>query len=57
MEVLEIQRIVPYLVNCGTVESLLSHLELERKDNRSDDQHDIYASTHPWNAKLEEYRP
>ena len=53
MEVLEIEAVVPGLVVGVARESLLSALELDRKDRGARDQHRVDAAPEPGDVELE----
>ena len=56
MEILEIQGVIPNLINRRPVECGFPNLELDHKHNRSDQQNRIYPSPHPRNIELQKQR-
>ena len=53
MEVAEVQGVVNNLVHVLRGECILSDLEFQHEDDRTNDGESIDSSTHAWNAELE----
>src|SRR5689334_12946120 len=56
VEILQIQRIVPSLVQRFATKLALANLELEDEHDRSDQDHGINSTPHSGNAELQEQR-
>ena len=56
MEVLQIQSVVPYLINRRTVERFFSYLEFNYKHNGTNQHNGVDSPTHPWNIEFQEQR-
>src|SRR5262249_14060970 len=54
VEILQVQSVVPNLINGGTIECVFSYLELNRKHYRSDEQYSINSTPHSWNVEFQE---
>jgi hypothetical protein len=56
VKVLEIQPVVPNPINRGAVKSGLADVELQNKDDRADQKHDVNPPSHPRYAELDKDR-
>lgn len=55
MEVLQIERVVPDLVNVSTIEGLCANLELDDEDRVIKQQHSVDPLAESWNHKFKVY--
>jgi hypothetical protein len=53
VEVFQVQRIIPYLIECSTVKSSFTYFELDDKHNRAAQYHGVNPPSHSWDAELE----
>ncbi len=53
MEVLQIQPIIPNLINRGAIKYGLADLELQNEHNRADQKHDINPPPHPGDTEFQ----
>ena len=56
MKILQVESVVPNLINRCAIECLLADFEFDRKDHWPDNESDINAATHSWNVELKENR-
>jgi hypothetical protein len=52
VEVLQVERVIPYLINRRTVECRGTRLELDDEHDRADQQYGIYPPTYTRNAEF-----
>src|SRR5687767_9003129 len=53
MEVLQVERVVPHLIDRRAIEQRIANFELQYEYDRTDQQHHINAATHSRDAKFE----
>ncbi len=56
MKVLQIESVVPNLIDRRPIERLLADFEFDSEDNRPNHQHHINPPPHAWDVELEEDR-
>ena len=54
MKILQVERVIPNLINGRSIKRFLADLELNRKHNRSDEQNGINSTSHAWDVELKE---
>ena len=53
MEILQVERVVPHLVDCATLEFLFPDLELDNEQQMSDDHRNVHAAPQARQYELE----
>lgn len=56
MEVLQVQCVIPHLINRCAVESHFSDLEFDYKYNGPNQQNGVDSTPHSWNVEFQEQR-
>src|SRR5213595_1529015 len=56
MKILQVEAIIPNLIDCRAIERFLSDFEFNREHNRPDDENDINPPPHSRNVEFEENR-
>src|SRR5437764_2731049 len=56
MKVLQIERVIPNLIDRRAIERTCANLELNHENDAGNQQHDINPPSHPRNAELKEDR-
>ena len=57
VKILQVESVIPHLINCGAIECLLPYFELDREYHLPYYQNDINAPAHSRNIELKENRP
>src|SRR5262249_18536387 len=53
MKILQVESVIPHLINCRPIECLLTNFELNGEDNRPNHKNDIDAPSHSRNVEFE----
>lgn len=54
VEVFQIERVIPDLVECGAVEGFFADFEFDDEHDAADEEHSIDAAAHAWDVEFEE---